>query len=211
MRKSIQVDVFHDTVCPWCRIGKRHLELALGEWGGVPVSVNYRAFFLNPDIPPEGYDFRAYMLAKGGGQIPLEQFFTGPREMGAQVGLTFNFEAITRAPNSMLSHRLIYLAPAAQQESVIDALYSAYFEHGQDIGRLETLMSIAAGQSLDVAVLREKLEGDAGLDAVTADVAWAREHGITGVPFFVLNGRYAFSGAQPPHFISGVLQQAADE
>jgi predicted DsbA family dithiol-disulfide isomerase len=211
MRKSIQVDVFHDTVCPWRRIGKRHLELALGEWGGVPVSVNYRAFFLNPDIPPEGYDFRAYMLAKGGGQIPLEQFFTGPREMGAQVGLTFNFEAITRAPNSMLSHRLIYLAPAAQQESVIDALYSAYFEHGQDIGRLETLMSIAAGQSLDVAVLREKLEGDAGLDAVTADVAWAREHGITGVPFFVVNGRYAFSGAQPAHVISGVLQQAAEE
>lgn len=207
----MKVDVFHDTVCPWCRIGKRHLELALAEWEGGPVEVNYRTFFLNDDIPAEGYDFRPYMQAKGGGHIPLEQFFEAPRQMGAKVGLTFDFEAIERAPNSKLSHQLIYLTPEEARKAMVDAVYEAYFEEGRDIGDLAVLLEIAAAQGLDVAATRQALERGAAKAIVEADNRWAKQQGISGVPFFIFEDRYAFSGAQPPHMIKRVLDQVAAE
>jgi predicted DsbA family dithiol-disulfide isomerase len=205
----MEIEVYQDTVCPWCRIGKRHLELALERWSGEPVAVSYRTFFLNEGIPPEGYDFVPYMRAKVGGRIPIEQLFDGPRRAGAAVGLTFNFEQIGRAPNTELSHRLIKLAPEERRLALIDDLYAAYFEHGRDIGDLEVLLEIGAAHGMERAALEEQLRGDAGRDAVLAEVREARELGITGVPFFVLNGRYGVSGAQPPGVLLQALEQAS--
>ena len=207
----MRIDLFSDTVCPWCRIGKRHLELALAEWPGAaePVTIHYRSFFLDPTIPPEGRDFRGHMLAKGGGRLALEDFFATPRARGAAVGLTFDFEAITRAPNTLLSHRLVCLTPPERRGPLLDAIYAAYFEFGQDIGDANTLLAIAQAQGLDRAAVGEALAGDAGTADVLADVAFARQVGIQGVPFFIFNERLAFSGAQPPDVIRRVLNQAA--
>ena len=208
----MHIDLFSDTVCPWCRIGKRHLELALADWPGEPVTIRYRSFFLDPTIPPEGRDFRAHMTAKGGGRVPLEQFFAAPRERGAAVGLTFNFEAIERAPNTLLSHRLVAIAPEEKRGALLDALYAAYFEHGQDIGDAAVLAAVAAavgqdGLSTAAVPMAEALAGDAGTDEVLADVDYARQVGISGVPFFVFNGRYALSGAQPVEVMRRVLEE----
>lgn len=207
----MHIQVFSDIVCPWCRIGKRHLELALADWAAEsaePVSVTYRSFFLDPTIPPEGRDFRAHMSSKGGGRVPLEQFFGAPRERGAAVGLTFNFEQIDKAPNTLLAHRLVYLAPPAERGTLLDSLYSAYFEFGRDVGDVDTLADIAtaAGQAKAATAL---LNSDAGTAEVLADVDFARQVGISGVPFFIVNDRLAFSGAQPPATILRVLRQAA--
>jgi predicted DsbA family dithiol-disulfide isomerase len=200
----MQIDVFSDTVCPWCRIGKRHLELALADWGGA-ATVSYRSFFLDPTIPPQGRDFRAHMMAKGGGRIPLEQFFAAPRERGAAVGLTFNFESITTAPNTTLSHRLVYLTPEERRGPMLNAIFDAYFEHGRDIGDMETLIELAVAQGLDQAATRAALADGGGADEVQADVDFARKVGISGVPFFILDDHYAFSGAQPPTTILQVI------
>lgn len=208
----MHIDLFSDTVCPWCRIGKRHLELALAEWAretAEPVTLRYRSFFLDPTTPPEGRDFRGHMTAKGGGRVPLEQFFAAPRERGAAVGLTFNFEAIEKAPNTLLSHRLVYITPEPQRGALLDALYAAYFEFGRDIGDRDVLVDVAAAVGLDAAETRTQLAGDTGAVEVMADVAFARQVGITGVPFFIFNERVAFSGAQPPDVILRVLRQAA--
>lgn len=208
----MHIDLFSDTVCPWCRIGKRHLELALAEWAretAEPVTLRYRSFFLDPTTPPEGRDFRGHMTAKGGGRVPLEQFFAAPRERGAAVGLTFNFEAIEKAPNTLLSHRLVYITPEPQRGALLDALYAAYFEFGRDIGDRDVLVDVAAAVGLDAAETRTQLAGDTGAAEVMADVAFARQVGITGVPFFIFNERVAFSGAQPPDVILRVLRQAA--
>ncbi len=207
----MRIDLFSDVVCPWCRIGKRHLELALADWAvetAEPVALNYRSFFLDPTIPPEGRDFRAHMLAKGGGRVSLEQFFGAPRERGAAVGLTFHFEQIEKAPNTLLAHRLAYLTPPAERGALLDALYSAYFEFGRDVGDPDILAEIAtvAGQPNAAAAL---LNSDAGTAEVMADVDFARQVGISGVPFFIVNDRLAFSGAQPPDVILRVLRQAA--
>lgn len=207
----IHIDLFHDTVCPWCRIGKRHLKLALGQWQGDTAEVTYRSFFLDPSIPAEGRDFRTHMLAKGGGRISLEQFFDPPRELGARSGLTFNFEKIEYAPNSLLSHRLIALTSPDKKETVIDAVYAAYFEDGRNIGRLDTLLEIAAEQGLDAAEMRTLLEGTAAQEQVLGEAQWAQQQGISGVPFFIFNNRYAFSGAQPPEVILEVLEKLVEE
>jgi predicted DsbA family dithiol-disulfide isomerase len=207
----IEIDVFHDMACPWCRIGKQHLKLALEQWEGEPVEVSYRAFFLNPNIPPEGHDFRSYMRAKGGGQVPLEQFFEAPRRMGTAVGLIFNFEQIERAPNTLLSHRLIALTPGAHREAVIDAIYGAYFEHGRDIGDREVLAAIAAEAGLDAEEMRRALQGNAAQQQVEEEARWAQRQGITGVPFFVFNSRLALSGAQPPEALLRALRQVENQ
>ena len=207
----MRIDLFSDIVCPWCRIGKRHLELPLADWAAEsaePVALNYRSFFLGPTVPPEGRDFRAHMSAKGGGRMPLEQFFGAPRERGAAVGLTFNFEQIGKAPHTLLAHRLAYLTPPAERGALLDALYSAYFEFGRDVGDVDTLAEIATAAGLPAAAAA-LLNSDAGTSEVLADVAFAQQVGISGVPFFIFNDRLAFSGAQPPDVILRVLRQAA--
>lgn len=205
----MRIDVYQDTVCPWCRIGKKNLQLALAQWGG-DAEIHYHTFFLNPDVPTEGYDFREYLSAKMGIQPrQLSQVFDGPTRMGAAVGLEFNFDQIERSPNSLLSHRLIALAPAEQREAVIDALYDAYFRDGRDIGDLDTLIAIATETGLDGEALRARLLTDETQAEVEAEAEHAHELGITGVPFFILNQKYAFSGAQPPERIVRVLQQAS--
>lgn len=206
----MRIDVFHDTACPWCRIGKAHLKAALAQWDGAPVMVAYHTFFLNAAIPAAGYPFHEYMQAKGGGQVPLEQWFAAPREMGRRAGLTFNFERITHAPNTLLSHQLIMLTPEDGREAMIDALYAAYFEHGQDIGSLDVLTAVAAAQGMDSVAMRARLAAGEGREAVLADAAQASALGISGVPFFVFNNALAFSGAQPPETILRVMRQAAE-
>jgi predicted DsbA family dithiol-disulfide isomerase len=194
----MHIDVFQDTACPWCRIGKQHLKEAIARWEGEPITVSYRTFFLNDQIPAEGYDFRSYMTAKGGGKVPLEFFFDAPTRMGEAAGLTFNFEKIADAPNTTLSHQLIAIAPDDLKECVIDAIYAAYFAEGRNIGDLDTLVSIGAACGMDEDDTQQKLSKNVARDAVIAEDKLAHRMGIQGVPFFLINGKYGISGAQPP-------------
>ncbi len=205
----MQIDLFHDTACPWCRIGKRHLQLALAQWDGEPVQVRYRTFFLNERIPAAGEDFKPYMTAKAGGRVPLEQMFAGPSQAGERVGLRFDFEAISRAPNTLLSHRLIALTPDSHKEAVIDAIYAAYFEQGRDIGDLAVLVDIAGAAGLDQDSMRTLLQSDAAQEQALADARWAQQAGISGVPYFIVDNKYAWNGAQPPEAILQMLRQIA--
>lgn len=207
----MKITMYHDTVCPFCRIGKRHLQRSLQDWQGESVLVEYRAFFLNPSIPPEGYDFIPYMQARFNGRVDLKDALDGPRRMGAAAGLTFNMDKITRAPNSTRSHCLIALAPPDIREQVIEQVYAAYFEHGQDIGDIETLVQIGQQFGMEEDSLRRGL-ADATIRAqVEAEAREAQRMGISGVPFFVINDRYAFSGAQPPEVITRILENVAQE
>jgi predicted DsbA family dithiol-disulfide isomerase len=203
----MRIDVYHDTVCPWCRIGKAHLKQAIATWEGEPIDLHYRTFFLNPDIPEEGHDFAAYMNKKGGGQVPLEQWFARPREMGAAAGLEFHFERITRAPNSTKSHELIALTPEDDREAMIDALYDAYFRDGRDIGDLAVLLEIAEARGLDRAATAVALKAGEKREQVLAEYEEARALGVTGVPFFVFNQRAGVSGAQPPAVFAEVFEK----
>jgi predicted DsbA family dithiol-disulfide isomerase len=126
------------------------------------------------------------------------------------VGLTFNFEKIERAPNTLLSHRLVALAPEEKRQAVLDAVYEAYFEQGRDIGDLGVLLEVAAAQGMDAEAVGEQLRGDVAREEVLAEARMAHQLGITGVPFFVLNGRYGLSGAQPPAVLLQAMKTAAE-
>jgi len=174
------------------------------------VTVSYKPFFLDPTIPPEGYDFLSYMRKKGGGRIPPEQFFERPRQMGLRAGLVFNFSDIPKAPNTMLAHCLIALTPEEKQSEMTEAIYNAFFQYGQDVGDMDTLLELAADLGLDPLPLEKELINPTVQERVEAEVQSAYQMGISAVPFFIINRKYAFSGAQPPEVILNVLDQVAN-
>ncbi len=206
----MHIDIVHDTACPWCRIGKHNLRMALADWQGEPVTLGYLTYFLNPDMPPDGRLYREHMAAKFG-SADLRQINDAPTRLGAAAGLTFDFEAIQRAPNTLMSHRLIALAPDDKRDAVVDAIYDAYFEHGKDIGSRDVLLDIAASVGLDRGATETLLASDAAEKAVVEQAAQMYESGVSGVPLFIFNGKWALSGAQPVHVFRQVLDTVAQE
>ena len=204
------IDLFHDTVCPWCRVGKANLAAALAEWDGPDPELRFHPFMLDPTVPREGRDFRAHMAARFGGEEALARLFDGPRRAGAVVGLRFDFERITRGPHTLRSHALVALAaPGAQQSQLVDALYTAYFEDARDIGEVETLVQLGTACGLDEAAVRRGLADAALLGSVAEAAEDARRGGITSVPLFVFGERTGLAGAHPPEALLAALRQVA--
>jgi predicted DsbA family dithiol-disulfide isomerase len=186
------------------------LQRSLQAWQGKPVTTSYKPFLLDPTIPVEGVDFLKYMKKKGGGRISPEQFFTGPSQMGEQIGLDFNFFDISKAPNTMLAHCLIEITPKDKKSEMIEALYDAFFQHGRDVGNLNTLLDLAEELGLDRGWVRAGLADPAVRKQVETEVNTAYHKGISGVPFFIINNKYAFSGAHQPETILEILSQVAE-
>jgi predicted DsbA family dithiol-disulfide isomerase len=208
-RKAVMhIDVYQDIACPWCRIGKRYLSQALEQWQGEPVTVTYHPFFLNDSIPAEGYDFREYMRAKGGGDPNLERWFEAPRRLGEAIGLTFHFEKITHAPNTLLAHQLVEIAPPELRSSVVEALFDAYFEFGENIGDLPTLVQIAGRAGLEAERTEADLKGSTGQAAVSQQVKEAVQMGVSSVPLFVFNKQFAISGARQPAYLLAAMEHS---
>ena len=206
----MKIDIFSDTVCPWCYIGKRRLERALAEPGAPGADISWRPFQLNPAMPEGGMDRAEYLAWKFGGAGPARRAYGAVREAAEAESLPIRLDAITRTPNTLASHRLIhYAAGRGAENAVVDALFHAYFVEGVDIGDMAALAAIAASAGLDAAAVRAWL--DSGEDgALLADRdRRAREMGVRGVPFFIVAGRYAVSGAHEPEIFRRVFAAAA--
>jgi predicted DsbA family dithiol-disulfide isomerase len=202
----LTIDVISDVICPWCFIGKRRLEKALGDR---PATVRWHAFQLNPDMPREGIDRRTYRIRKFGSWERSLELDARVAAAGRGEGIAFNFDRMARTPNTLDAHRIIWLAgERGVQDAVSEALFAAYFTDGEDLSDRATLSSIAAGAGLDRAEVDELLGGEAGLEAVHAGEHEARRLGVSGVPFFVINGKVALSGAQPPELFRQAFEQA---
>jgi len=200
MTTRITVDIVSDAICPWCFIGKRRFEQALAQApNDIEVLVAWRPYQLNPEMPPEGMDRKAYLSAKFGGDARADQIYQRVRDAGQSVGIDFNFHGIPRTPNTINAHRLIGLAGrAGKQDALVEGLFRAYFLEGKDIGDVEVLASTAAAAGLEEKTVRDYLTGRDDVDRVENEDAMARRMGIQGVPCFILNRKYAISGAQEP-------------
>jgi predicted DsbA family dithiol-disulfide isomerase len=198
-----------DFLCPWCRIGKAHLDAALAQWHGAPVEVTYLPFLLDPSLPAEGKDFRENLSSKYPG-VSLDAMFDRVSEAGARAGVDFRWDLVERSPNSMLAHQLLSLAPAERKSALATAIYDAYFEHGQDIGDLDTLVDLAGAAGLDREAFRGRLAAGEGAAEVRSIARQVSQHGITGVPFFIFDGRLALSGAQPAGVLLEAMRQAGE-
>jgi predicted DsbA family dithiol-disulfide isomerase len=211
---SLSIDIVSDIVCPWCYVGKRRLEAALARRASddvQPVQVRWLAFQLNPDIPAGGVDRRSYLEQKFGGPERAKQIYARIKAAGDEVGIPFDFERITRQPNTVNAHRLIAWAQDLDPntaDSLIERLFRAYFVDGTDIGDIDTLAGVAGDAGFDATAARAWLASDAGRTAIEAEEQHSRALGVNGVPFFVFNQRLAVSGAQPPEVLLEAIEQA---
>jgi len=204
----VTLDIFSDPICPWCYIGKTHLDRALAAEPDHPFTIRWQPFQLNPDMPEGGMDRRAYLEGKFGGKEGAVQAYAPVVEQSEAAGLTINFEGITRTPNTLDAHRLIHWAELEDaQGRVVDALFDAYFVEGRDIGDHEVLADIADSAGLDAAMIARLLASDADLDAIRTRDATAREIGVSSVPTFIVGQRHAVPGAQPPELWAKVIAE----
>lgn len=208
----IEIDVVSDTICPWCYVGKRRLERALAGFDADEVRVRWHPFQLNPDLPREGMDRAEYVAAKFGGAEAARAVYDRIREAGAEEGIAFAFERMPRTPNTFASHRVVrFAAREGRQDEIVEALFRAVFMNGRDIGDFETLVDVGAECGIDPVALAEHLAGAEEADALRAEEERSRRMGVTGVPFFIIGGRYAVTGAQDPAVLRGVLDRVAEE
>jgi predicted DsbA family dithiol-disulfide isomerase len=208
----MQIDVISDTVCPWCFIGKRRLMRAMAMRPNIAFDVRWRPYRLDPTIPKGGMDRQAYMRAKfGDDPMAIVEMHKQIASEGAKDGIEFDFAAIRRRPDTLDSHRLIRWAEAAGvQDEVVERLFIAYFENGEDIGDIRVLADIADLCGMDGVEVAQMLESDTDAALVAREDQIAHEMGVTGVPAMIFGSKLAVSGAREPDMLAVVIDRVAD-
>jgi predicted DsbA family dithiol-disulfide isomerase len=209
---AITVDVVSDVVCPWCFIGQKRLDKAIAAVGDVDVHIRWRPFQLDPTIPPQGKDRHEYMLGKFGSDERIREIHARIEPLGEVEGISFAFDAIKVAPNTLDAHRLIRWAGAAGeavQNRLVRRLFQLNFEEGANIGDHAVLIEAAREAGMDASVIATLLPTDADVEAVRTEIATASRMGISGVPCFLLEGKYAVMGAQDADTLADAIRQVA--
>lgn len=207
---TVTIDIVSDVICPWCFIGKRRLEKALKLLGDLSgVKINWKPFQLNPQIPPHGIERRAYRTAKFGSWERSLALDAQVAAAGAEEGITFAFDKMTRTPNTLDAHRLIWLAgQRGVQDVVVERLFKGYFEEGLDLNDRAALVRLAAEGGITPADAERLLAEDAGRLDVLMEEARYKSLGVAGVPAFFLNGEPAFSGAAGSPLLAQGIRRA---
>ena len=209
----MRVDIWSDIVCPWCYVGKRRFESALAAFdAGEDVEIFHRSFQLDPSAPRGQTSSRQEMLMKKYRLTPEQMAATDARmtQLAAEEGLDYHLEA-TVTGNTRDAHQLVHLArEEARQDVMIERLYRAYFSEGRSVFDLDSLVELAADVGLDANAARAALREARYEPGVQEDIDIARRIGVTGVPFFVFNGKYGLSGAQPASVFLEALAKAAE-
>lgn len=209
----MQIEIWSDVVCPWCYIGTRRLQTALADFPHADeVEVVYRSFQLDPGAPTEPTETVAESLGRkyGGGPAAGQQMIDRVEAVAAEEGLVFRLGQAQRV-GTVDAHRLLHLAldeSPATQRALKEELLAAYFTRAANVADHEVLRSAAASVGLDAARVEQVLAGDAYADAVETDIRQAAAYGASGVPFFVVDGSYGVSGAQPAETFRQVLDRA---
>lgn len=209
--RVLTIDVYSDVICPWCYVGKRRLERALRQVDDpLKTHVAWRPFQLNPAMPKDGMDRTAYLEAKFGSLETFKEMEKRLIEAGAIEQIPFAFEKILRTPNTFLAHRLIWYAGLqGRQDAVVDRLFKGYFEQAADIGSIAALVQLGEQAGMNREAVKLVLQSDEGTAEVRAEESAGHKFGIRGVPYFIVNGTYAISGAQPVEtFVSAIDQMS---
>ncbi len=210
-QRIIKIEVVSDYVCPWCYVGKRRLEKALAQRPDVSVDVSFRPFQLNPDMPREGKDRKEHMISIFGAER-AETIMGSMGEIGREEGITIAYKEGSRSPNTMSAHVLSQLAlESGRQDVMSEALFKAFFTDCEDIGDNEVLTRLAIEAGLEPDTVASVLDNDNAEHTVTELVEMGRQQGVTGVPFFIIDGRYGLSGAQPAETLVEVLDKVTQE
>lgn len=212
-RLEIQIEVVSDVVCPWCYIGKRRMEKAMDQLKDqYDFKITFSPFELNPDMPPEGIDQKAYLSKKFGGEERYNQIIQQVSQVAAAEGLNFDYSKQAVSPNTRDAHRIIWYAKQeGKQPAVKEAFLKAYFEDGIDLSKKDNLLKIAGSAGLSMEKVKLLLESGEGLKEVELSEQRSHQRGISGVPFYIINSKYGVSGAQAPEFFARTFQEIAQK
>ncbi len=212
MNEAVTIDVVSDVMCPWCYIGKKRLETALASLPDVETSIHWRPFQLDATIPEHGMDRQEYLKAKFGDGGRADAIYAPIREAGKAENIAFQFDRITRAPNTLNAHRVIRWArTAGVQDAVVERLFQLYFIDGADLTDNDVLADCAEMAGMERDIIVRLLEGDADKAETQEKIALAQQMGITGVPTFLVGNRYAVIGAREPEVIAGAIAKVLEE
>ncbi len=210
MTDPVKLDIMSDPICPWCYIGKAHLDRALAAAPDHPFVIEWHPFQLNPDMPAGGMDRRAYLEGKFGGKEGAVKAYAPVVEHAEAAGLKINFEGMQRTPNTLNAHRLIHWAGIeGRQTAAVSALFKAYFVDTRDIGDAEVLADIADSIEMDASVVTRLLATDEDMQNIRDRDAHSRSMGVNSVPTFIVGGKHAVPGAQPPELWAKVIQEVS--
>ncbi len=208
----IRLDIISDIACPWCYVGKAYLDRALESRPDHPFLIEWHPFQLNPDMPKDGMDRRAYLEAKFGGKEGAVRAYAPLVGHAEAAGIELNLDRITRQPNTLDAHRLIHWAGLeGRQTAMVSALFRAIWRDGRDVGDPETLLDIAGEVGLDRQMMERLLGSDSDAEDISARDAHARERGVTGVPTFVIANQHVVQGAQPTETWIQIIDDVAAE
>ncbi len=210
----VKLDIISDPICPWCYIGKTNLDKALEQFPDHPFTIEWHPFQLNPDMPSDGMDRRAYLEGKFGGKDAAVKAYAPVATHAETSGAKMHLDRIKRTPNTIDAHRMIHWAGIEQRQSyVVDLLFKAYFVDGRDISDHEVLADIADSAEMDAAMVTRLLGTDSDIEDIRKRDAHSREMGISSVPTFIVANQHAVPGAQPPEtwarVIADVMEQIA--
>lgn len=208
----IKLDIISDVICPWCYIGKARLDDALAASSGNPFDIAWQIFQLNPDMPPEGMDRQAYLEAKFGGKEGAARVYGAVERAAEDAGLELRFDLIRRTPNTMDAHRLIrWSRTTGNQSAVVAQLFARYFERGEDISDREILLDTAVQSGMERDLVTRLLDSGADREILAEEDAAARRMGVTGVPTFLIDGRYVLQGAQDSATWTQVIEEIGEK
>ncbi|WP_091234238.1 DsbA family protein [Microbacterium sp. 3J1] len=212
MTEPISIDIWSDIACPWCYIGKRNLEKGLdavsGDDDAPQVNITFHSFELSPDTPVDFDGDEIDFLAghKGMPREQVEQMLSHVTGVAEGAGLEYRFDLLQHT-NTVKAHELLHFAKSqGRQHEMEERLMSAYFTEGKHVGRIDDLVELATEVGLNADDVRDALISSRHLADVRQDQAQAQAYGIQGVPFFVIDGQYGISGAQPPAAFENVLR-----
>ncbi|MGR3811063.1 DsbA family oxidoreductase [Jiulongibacter sp. NS-SX5] len=208
MKKNVKIDIVSDVVCPWCYVGKKNLEKALEQLEDVEVEMNFRPFQLDPTIPVEGVDKLEYNASKFGSVERYKELSQRVIEAGDRAGVEFNFDAIQRVPNTLKLHNLLYTAQKEGNGKELKSfLLEAFFERGVDLSSNESILKEMEDYGWEKSKTQEALDSQETAYWVQKEVRYYQELGVSGVPFFIIDQKYALSGAQPPEaFVQAITE-----
>lgn len=211
--RTLDIDIISDVVCPWCYLGQRRLGLALESLASeISAKITWKPYQLEPNAPPGGFDAFDYLSRKIGGAERVRQSHDMLTRMGEEIGLPFAFEKTKVLPNTLDAHRLLYWAGQAgseTQDTVARALFKANFVDGRNVGDLDVLADIASAAGIDREIVTRRLATEDDRDTVLQQIAAAQAMGVSGVPFFIVDGKYTISGAQGVDVFANALRQIA--
>ena len=214
MTTALKIDIVSDVVCPWCFVGKRHLERALKVYrdrhpDAPAPRARWHPFQLNPALPSSGMPRAEYLARKFGAPERTTQIYARVEAAGRNAGIRFAFDRIAVQPNTLDAHRLIHRAEDfGAQDAIVESLFAGYFLEGLDLTRPDTLADLAARAGLPRDEVAEYLATDLDRDLIASRDEHARNIGIEGVPFFIFNQRLSVAGAQPPDVLLDAMEQA---